>query len=331
MIKISQHKFLKVFLLGFIIPVFLLLLGVNLAVFSALKQDQDLTVITQHQTKNEIFFGRLGEILANQKIQVEFKAIQDNLGAVSLRFNTFDRQNNDTLVFRIKTKWQKDWYSIKEYPTNQFKSYQFFLFEFPKIPDSKDKIYQFEIESLEGQPSNAVSISEYLPVFEAKYYFDRQEIFASKGSLISFIFKKINSLILDRDFAFAYLFFFFPFIFYCLWLILAKKNLKQNYLLFFLVGTGVLLDIFFVKRHSYLSSLLLVILIILAFKFYQIKPQKIAKWLFTPLFGLLLITILLGWEAIAGKAGIWLYFFLVIYAFFEFWPKFFKCILPPKS
>lgn len=98
------------------------------------------------------------ELLAGQKVTGQFKASQDNLGIILIRFDTFNRINNDTVVFRIKFADQDSWFYQSDYLVDQFQHRAYFTFGFPIISDSKNKLFAWEIESKKGQIGDGVRV-----------------------------------------------------------------------------------------------------------------------------------------------------------------------------
>ena len=131
------------------------------------------------------------ELLAGDKIQGEFFAQENNLGIVSIRFNTFNRINTDIVVFRIKEKNQKEWYYEQNYESSKFGGYPFFPFGFPIIAGSKDKSYMFVLESLKGEPGKAVAIATENPTIVAKHKFSKAELLSNKKDLIRLSLRKV--------------------------------------------------------------------------------------------------------------------------------------------
>lgn len=294
-----------------VIPLLLIILGAGVFLNNTLHQKEPFSVLVQSQNKSTFLYGKTGEILAGEKINGEFRAIEDNLGIVSVRFTTFNRINNDILLFKIREKWEDDWYYKNEYKVDQFQSLQLFPFGFPIIADSKDKIYQFEIESIKGVEGDAVSLTGPLPVFQAKYQFSKDKILSSRYEKINFAHKKLLNLMSNRDFSVTSIIFFYPFFFYLLWYFLGKKYLKKPYILIYFIFLGILLDGTLVSNISNQVNLLLICLWFLT----VVSNKMNYKFsIYASLFSLFICFVLLlfGNNIAVSKISNWIYFFLVI-------------------
>ena len=118
-------------------------------------QDYNPTVIIetnkfQNKEDKELFKG--------DKLSAKFKSDYNNLGIISVLFNTHGRINDDYLLFSIKEVGSDKWYYSNKYKVDQFQDYQYFPFGFPELSNSKGKTYQIEIESLNGTEGNSVQV-----------------------------------------------------------------------------------------------------------------------------------------------------------------------------
>lgn len=135
------------------------------------------------------------QILAGQKLTAKFKANNDRLGIVAVAFNTdFQKLNFDTLIFRIKAEGDESWYYLNTY-TNIKNSHDFIPFGFPIIENSQGKTFEFEIESVSGQPENALSLSYRYPFFFTKSSFPIEYLKQHHSTITSFLYGKFNSVI----------------------------------------------------------------------------------------------------------------------------------------
>lgn len=207
-----------------LIPLLLLFLGAVLTGVNLFYSEDTFSVLVENFDQKNFVSWQNDELLAGEKIVVEFETSEDNLGIVSVRFNTFERLNEDVLIFRLREKGKMVWYYENEYKTDQFLDNELFPFGFRKINDSKGKTYQFEIESTLGEKGNAIAISSSLPVFRVKYEFDRANLLANKTELIKHVFKKSLNMVHNYIFLLSSLVFFIPFLFYLFYL-LRKKPL----------------------------------------------------------------------------------------------------------
>ena len=142
---------------------------------------QVLFSIIQHSYSKKSFITfPSGELLSGSLATGKFKALEDNLGIIEIRFLTYGRVTADSIVFRLKEKSSKEWYYVNTYKAKEFGGYPLFPFGFPIINNSKDKIYYFELESLYGRKERAVSISTFEPVIITKHKFNLPYLLENK-------------------------------------------------------------------------------------------------------------------------------------------------------
>ena len=191
----------------------LFILGTVMSLISMFKADDVLTLLV-HDHKNLPGIFNDKELLAGETGSFYFIANEDNLGIVSVRFKTFARINDDILTFRIKSLPESEWYYENLYKTDQFQDEQFFTFGFPPIPDSQNKSFLVEIESIYGYEDNAVAFSEIEPKVQTKYKFQKEELQKNKLLLGRFLFKKSARALFDYNFYLAGFVYFLPLLFY---------------------------------------------------------------------------------------------------------------------
>lgn len=158
-----------------------------------------LTLKYNYSQKLFIIFQK-DELLSGNKISGEFKAHDNNLGIVEIRFSTYGKISTDRFIFRIKQKQEKEWYYRNTYKAREFGGYSLFPFGFPIINDSKGKQYYFELESLSGKSGDAVGINtEEEPVIIVKHKFTTNQLLTDKKELLLFLLKKSKELIEEKD------------------------------------------------------------------------------------------------------------------------------------
>lgn len=208
--KIVNFIFLWIFvpltLIGFWIGASLFIINPDIG-FTALRSEYGKSSFLQFKT-TDLFKGEM--------VSARFKAVDNNLGTVSVRFNTLFRDNYDWLIFRIKEEGQDGWYYENRYKVDQFQPDALFPFGFPIIKYSKNKTYYFVIESTEGESGNAIAISPKSPIFLAKYQFSRLEIMSGYKQASTFIFKKIINSFNNFNFFVTSLIYLFPLLIYIL-------------------------------------------------------------------------------------------------------------------
>mgnify|MGYP001055088086 CR=1 FL=1 len=247
-----------------LIPAFLFFLGLGMSFVNLLRTEEAFSALIQDQKKADLVSWKTDELLTGEKIEGEFDAFEDNLGIVAVRFNTFERINDDWLVFRLKEKGEESWYYENRYKVDQFQPDELFPFGFPKIKDSKDKIYRFEIESTKGEPGNAVAISTDFPIFRTKYEFVREELMADKIAFIRFSLKKLLNIILNTAGNYTFLVssfvFFIPLLFYLFYLLRSKlffnlTMIEDFFSVMILAFLGLQLGMQIIKLLSYYAEL----------------------------------------------------------------------------
>ncbi len=183
---------ISLFIAAFLLATFVLILH-------ALYLEKSLSSLRQSYPSS-IFTGfKTGELLSGDLIRGEFKAKENNLGIISIRFLTFNRINSDIFTFRIKEKGKKEWYYVNIYNSREFGGYNLFPFGFPIISNSKDRPYIFELESLRGKPKNAVAIDTAVPSVITTYKFSSDELLSDKKIFLQFILKKITLAVSGID------------------------------------------------------------------------------------------------------------------------------------
>lgn len=129
-------------------------------------------------------------IQKGQKVRLESTVHYSYFGILSMRFNTFNRLNADSLIFRIKEKGSKDWYYQNRYKTDQFQNNQLFPFGFPPINTSRDKTYVYEIESVGGNAKDGVALSQMRPIISATFQYSSTRILTSGLEGLMFVLLK---------------------------------------------------------------------------------------------------------------------------------------------
>lgn len=135
------------------------------------------------------------KLLLKEIAKFEFRAEDNNLGTVSFLFNNYQRINSDIVKFRIREKGKDTWYYESSHDSSKFDIGQFYPFGFIPISDSKDRIYQIEIESQKGNLGNSVSINNNPNFFQVKYIFTKDYLSQNKSLLPHFLaIKTLNYL-----------------------------------------------------------------------------------------------------------------------------------------
>jgi len=299
-----DRKYIKPIL----IALFFFLLGVRITMWSLYSQGEPFNILTENFNQFEFLDKKDGELLHKEVITGKFKAQENNLGIVSIRFDTYNRTNTDYINFKIKEENGK-WDYHKEYYTGQFQNNQFFQFGFPKVNDSKNKDYIFELVSARGKNGDAVGLSKIEPKLQVKYEYTVGNFFSKPLDFLNFVFKKIINLIYTSNYIFNLLIYFLPLCFYLLFFIFNFKHGIPKAVSITTVFLLVLIDTFFLKNNDFNYLTLILIWLFLSIKF------KLSGRL-SVLFGLVFLLVcpffmLTNNELFAEKVSIWAYLFII--------------------
>jgi len=329
-----------------IIPLSLLALWLGLTCLYIITFDTSLSVLSYIHGKESFSKLTYNKLLKGDEIAGQFKAVENNLGIVSVKFQTFIRPpylSEDTLTFKIKEKGVKQWYSQNTYRDGMVYDLPFFPFGFPKIADSKGKTYQFEIQSLNGNQDNAVALSNRGQNLFSKYQVSKTLLLHDRKEFCIFIIKKFVSAMLTSDVRFSSFIYLLPFLFYLLWISpfgrkvvdpltkkisrIATKIANDKFLkpfmpifeltkdivahnLHWIIIFVVLIDIFIIQLTNDTVYLVIIGLWIATLRAYKIDSRT------TFILALILLIIppiflFLKDGATAEKAAIWAYIFLI--------------------
>jgi hypothetical protein len=189
-------------------------------------------------------------LLRGAKITGEFRAIENYLGIASLSLKNpkgVGFEDEDVLTFRIKEKGSKSWHQENTYRSGLFYGYKSFPFGFPPIDGSQNKTYVFELESLNGNKNNAVSVDKDSPIFISSYKISSKEILSSTKGLLIFIYKKVISSFSSIDFLLYSTLYLTPLLYYILWHIIIKKIIFNRYFLNTVSISIIFSDILIIK------------------------------------------------------------------------------------
>ncbi len=212
------HHLVEIKLVKWIaIPLILIILWSYSTIVEAYNLEQGFTTLSDGYHHSALVYFQDTALLQGEKIRGVFRATDHNLGTVAMRFDTYYRDNDDYLEFRIKELNAVNWYYTYRYKVDQFQPNGLFPFGFPIIIGSKGKDYIFEIESAKGTPDNSVGVSKIDPVFIAKYKYEKTEVLSSAENRISFLFNKILNLLKKSEFLVATFIYLIPLIFYLLY------------------------------------------------------------------------------------------------------------------
>lgn len=160
-IKTFQYIVSRRWFYLFLIPVLLIIFGVGFTIYHILTYDAYFTVMPVTQDQNSTLQIPQNDLVDGDVIKGKFEATLNNLGAVGIRLKDTHFQtvpDDFHVVFRIKEKGAKTWYSSNSYLGGQFHELNLFPFGFPLISNSKGKMYEFELFTKEANIYNAPTI-----------------------------------------------------------------------------------------------------------------------------------------------------------------------------
>lgn len=175
-------------------------------------------------------------LLKGNKLEGKFLANENYLGTVLLNFSSVPSvgyDNQDKLLFRIKEKGATHWYYQGVYHSGGFKENELFPFGFPIIHDSYGKTYIFQLISLNGNLSNAVTVGT---VFDTRFISSKKYLLHSFHLLLNFIYKKIIYSFIDISFILNSFIYITPLLFYIVLLLSTSRSSTD---LFFSNGKAI--------------------------------------------------------------------------------------------
>jgi len=216
----------KKFLRNAAISVLLLGLWLFLTVWYVVTFDTSFSIWSYNHPSSDIPNVNYNLIYKGETFKGEFMAQDNNLGIVSVRFQTFIRPPyayEDQYLFRIKEKGASSWYYQNTYRNGLVYDVPFFPFGFPQIANSKGKIYQFEITALNTNSVNQLSISTRYPILQSKYKYSGHELLRNRNELAKFLIVKFSNAFQTPDVIFSSFIYLLPFIFYLIWISFLEK------------------------------------------------------------------------------------------------------------
>ena len=247
------------------------------------------------------------KLIKGSVVDGEFTAKQNYLGAITISFNPMDKvryDEEDNLVFRIKEVGKDRWYSQNKYKSGLVQENPDFPFGFPGISDSKNKLFQFEIVSFNGNSKNAVSINKNSSNLTAIYQFSTGEIRKNKMMFTNFLFEKMLNMFSVGNYFVSSFIYLLPLIAY--FYFISKFKRKYSLVVFL-----ILFDCFFITGvydWIFWAITLLWIISVWKLKLNSGLSFKLALSLLVLSFFFLLFT----QQSIAEKTALWSYMFLAV-------------------
>lgn len=294
------------------IPLLLFGIWFLLTMWTIIIYDHSFLIISYDHSAGNFTKITHNQLLKGQALTGTFVAPEDNLGIVAMRFKSFQRipyNEEDTLVFRIKEKGQKNWYYQNTYRSGLTYDVPFLPFGFPIISNSQGKTYQFELQSLHGNNINGVVLSTRQPFLVSKYKADKTTLLHDPHAMLTFIYKKITNSLQTIDISYSSFLFILPLIFYFLLTTRTRKFIPK-YTLPLVIILLVLIDIFFYQILNDLLYMEVPILWLLTLRSYNFDSRYTFG---TGLFFLIFapIYLQLNIENTAEVAAAWAFMFFV--------------------
>jgi len=301
---------IKSFIINIFLPLFLVFFWFTASLL--LNNKYSFTALIYPFSGSQLIQYPANKLLKGEKIKGEFKAKDNNLGMITVRFKDYvkhEYNEEDIINFRIKEKDSPDWYYIGDYRSGSIENQMRFPFGFPVIKDSKDKIYVFEITSLYGNENNAVELNISDPQLTAVHKFTKNSILFSSKSAFLFIVKKIIISFSSIDFLLSSTLYLIPLVIY-----VAIKGLYcRPSKITVHVPTVVLL--FIAVDIVLIQDMYIGVVVILIIGWMVSIKQNYLDSKSSYLFAFILLTIWLplmyfNTKYIQNKLNIWVYFFL---------------------
>lgn len=212
--------------INYIILFLLLIFGIILSLYYFNKLDPSPSILIQeHDAQNIEGLDLYRDNIATFEISSRY----DNLGIIAIRFQTFKRINDDTLIFRIKEKDSQNWIYTAKYKTDQFRDHGLFPFGFPLIENSKNKTYQVELNSTGGDLNNHVRIDIQNPNIISKYQYPIRSYSLRSPLLHKYVAIKIINILSNFDLLIPVFLYFLPFLYFIIQNVLNNHYKKQIY------------------------------------------------------------------------------------------------------
>jgi len=311
--KFLSNKLISLVLIPFLLIIFWFLSSI---IFN---NKLSFSVLLYNHSTNDIQKLPEGKFLKGDQIKGEFKAKDNNLGLLSLRFDQYakhDFASEDVVLFRLREKGDKEWYYTNNYRASLLDKNLTLLIGFPLISDSKGKIYQFEIESQLGNQNNALEISRKKTAFFTGYQYSKREILKSRQKTLQFLTKKTVTSYTNFDFLLNSTLFLTPLFLYAFAYLLFYSSYSSKISLYgYDWSLGLLivapLDIFMIQEMYYGIFLFT----LLAWVFYVLYKKLESRYTFIFSFALIFIWIgllILHINKFQNKINVYVYLFLII-------------------
>lgn len=289
-----------------LVPLIFLLTALFLSTIFFFNSDINPNILSHNESVSNI-------IKKNNIISGKFKASNNYLGIISLRFNKENLSGNS--LFKIKNILDDDWYHTATISAEQYSTLPFYSFGFPVIEKSKNQTYKFEIKLFSG--NRGLSLSKQEPVFASVYAYPKEMLLGNLGLLKDFAQKKISYYSGTKDYWKVFLIYSLPLLLYLLYISIFHRYFKIKILkklarpTIVIAIIAMMIDIFVIRKYADSTTIWLTLLWTAGVIAYRLDPR------FS--FGLVLVFLttcpflLVGnMDWIAEKSAIWTYMMLVV-------------------
>ncbi|MBT3249270.1 MAG: hypothetical protein HN846_00375 [Candidatus Pacebacteria bacterium] len=317
-----------------VIPALLALLWGLLSFIYLVSSDFSPTTLSfNHQSKRDENQS-YSELQGGNVLKGYFKARNNFLGIISIEFKKGTSPVYDQVLFRIRELGSEEWLAENTYDTRQFYYINKFPLGFPIIENSKGKTYEFEMSSQLGTSEESIAVDTLNPVVVSKYKYGLDYLMISPQHTLGFVFDKFSyALSFGENIRYLFLYS-LPFIFYYLLILLIKfeklnkaklKKFANLPLIRFHLDHLKVFD----NNHGYLFTLLIMTDILVVARIYDlISLLVIGFWLLVVFLRqyksgdtffvalsctyFFIFSLSLGFEGMAEKIAIWIYYFLIL-------------------
>ena len=247
-----------------------------------------------------------------ERFSGNFVTKHSNLNTILIRFEGILNADRSGFNFRLREDGKEDWYHSAHYdvPITGFSPGGYFAFDFPKITDSAQRSYIFEVETDIKLPGVVAAVSTNYPAFITRSSFTISELLSNGKLLSNFATDKFTTMLGEDEFLMNLLIFSLPLVFYLLFLIFGFNYLFPT----IFVVLAIAVDVFFLhKVYDFLWIAVMFAWLLTAFKFVIDSRVSIIFSLFflwmTYLFQLI------ERRELTNKTQVWIYVFLTLFVF----------------
>jgi len=248
-------KFNFIFKNIFVVSALFFFTGIVSTVYFLEKEDNGFLSLYLKGKPEQLVIPRDSELLQGDIVKGSFLSKYNYLNSIHVRFYRL-YPSSDKLIFRLKQESYDGWIYQKTFDTKDFSSHELNSFNFPTLAFSKNKNFQFELESVSGSTGSGIIVDQAKTTFIVKSEFSGLSLLQNRKHLQYFIASKIDNLLSESGMGLKILFFFLPLILFISYHLLSEFDYR------YYVGLTLglcLLDIF-VIQESYDFFLLAIFL-----------------------------------------------------------------------